>query len=217
MSKLIDLTGQTFGRLTVIKRVENAKNNKAQWLCQCSCGKQKIIKSSNLIRGATRSCGCIKEEKRLGELHNSRLHRIWNNMKQRCSNPKNTNYVHYGKRGITVCKEWIDFKPFYNWALSNGYKDTLSIDRIDVNGNYEPNNCRWVNNKTQSLNRTNNRIININGEAKTLTEWCDIYNIDKKLVYDRLERNWDEVKAIITPKRKGNYKNQFTCERYRNV
>ena len=153
MSKLIDLTGQTFERLTVIKRVENAKNNKAQWLCQCSCGKQKIIKSSNLIRGATSSCGCIKEEKRLGELHNSRLHRIWNNMKQRCLNPKNTNYVHYGKRGITVCKEWIDFKPFYNWALSNGYKDTLSIDRINVNGNYEPLNCRWATYKEQNNNK----------------------------------------------------------------
>lgn len=136
-------------------------------------------------------------------------------MKQRCSNPKNTNYKHYGKRGITVCKEWLNFKPFYNWALSNGYEDSLSIDRIDVNGNYEPNNCRWVDNKTQSLNRTNNRIININGEDKTLTEWCDIYNIDKKLVYDRLERDWDEVRAIITPPKKGNYRNQYTINKTR--
>ena len=209
MTKFIDLTGQKFGKLTVIKRAENNNRGQTQWLCQCECGNKKIILGNNLKNGTTKSCGCIQKEHRLkgfNKTHgntNTRLYRAWVHIKSRCYNIKVKDYKNYGGRGIIMCDEWLnDFMSFYNWAMANGYQDNLTIDRIDVNGNYEPNNCRWVDMKTQQNNRTNNNIICINGERKTLSNWLEYFNLRKDTYYRRIKAGWDTQKALITKTRK---------------
>lgn len=133
-------------------------------------------------------------------LRHTRQFRIWNNLLTRCYNSKFHAYKYYGARGITVCDEWKnDFKAFYDWSMSNGYSDDLTIDRINNNGNYEPTNCRWVTVKTQSNNRRSNHNVNINGETRTLTEWCESYGINYRTVQDRLKRGWNVEKALTTP------------------
>ena len=133
-------------------------------------------------------------------LKNTRLFRIWSNLLSRCYNSNFHDYKYYGARGIIVCDEWInDFKALYNWAMSNGYSDELTIDRIDVNGNYSPDNCRWATVKTQSNNRRNNHYVNINGVVKTLSEWCELYAINYRTVQDRLKRGWNIEKALKEP------------------
>ena len=163
MSKLKDLTGQKFNHLTVIERAENDQQGKARWLCRCACGNIKIILGDSLRSGKTTSCGCVHSEisKRMQKQncvkHNKSftpLYKIWRCMKQRCYYSKNISYRYYGERGIKICDEWLnDFEPFYNWAITNGYKEGLSIDRINVDGNYEPSNCRWATAKEQANNR----------------------------------------------------------------
>ena len=160
MSNFVDLTGKQFGRLTVVNRVEN-KKSKPAWFCRCDCGKEKVIISCALKRGITLSCGCYRDERVKSTntkhgLKKTRLYNIWINMKQRCYNNRNPKYPIYGKRGISICSQWLkNFITFYNWAILNGYKDTLTIDRINVNGNYEPNNCRWITNQEQQRNKRN--------------------------------------------------------------
>lgn len=166
MSSLIDITGDRFGRLTVIRREANSKGGQARWLCKCDCGKDTIVLGTELRRGHTTSCGCLalEQSKINGSKvkHSqsfSRQYHVWRGMKIRCYNPKAKDYKNYGGRGIKVCDEWLnDFKTFYDWAMANGYRDDLSIDRIDVNGNYEPSNCRWATAKEQANNRRKVRI-----------------------------------------------------------
>lgn len=165
MGKMIDLTGQRFGRLQVIQRAENI-HNEAAWLCKCDCGQEATIRGYSLRSGATKSCGCLENENRdKGLAHlihggrQTRLYSIWCGMHKRCYNPNCRSYANYGGRGISICNEWLrDFTSFRDWALSHGYSDTLSIDRIDVDGNYEPSNCRWASAKEQANNRRPRRI-----------------------------------------------------------
>ena len=150
---LIDLTGQRFGRLEVLKY-----NGNSRWKCKCDCGKIVYPKGGNLRKGYIHSCGCLRKEV-TGDNHRThgetrtRLYRIWKAMRKRCNNPNDSCYYLYGGRGITVCKEWSQYEPFKLWALNNGYSEELSIDRIDPNGNYEPANCRWATAKEQVINR----------------------------------------------------------------
>lgn len=131
---------------------------------------------------------------------NTRLFSIWANMVTRCYNPNATGYKKYGGRGITICDEWRDnFEVFYDWSMSNGYSDELTIDRINNDGNYEPTNCRWATVKTQSNNRGSNHYVNINGVVRTLTEWCELCGINYRTVQDRLKRGWSVEKALFTP------------------
>lgn len=126
-----------------------------------------------------------------------RLYKIWDSMKERCLNKNNKDYVRYGLRNIEICTEWLqNFVSFYNWAIANGYQDNLTIDRIDNNGNYEPNNCRWVEQKTQQRNKRSNKLITYNNETHCISEWAEIKNIPRKCLEYRI-RNWDNLDKIF--------------------
>ena len=160
--KFNDLTGMKFGRLTVMKKMPNNGNNKVVWLCKCDCGNETVVIGSRLYTGKTKSCGCLTREKtierstRHGYVH-SKLYNTRLRMIRRCTNPKDKDYSYYGGRGIKVCSEWLDKEKgvvvFCEWAKANGYKESLTLDRIDVNGDYSPNNCRWVTMTVQGNNR----------------------------------------------------------------
>lgn len=192
MGKFIDLTGQKFGKLTVLKRIDDHITKGGQhftmYLCKCDCGNEIKVLAHRLRQGKTQSCGCLKKEaqKRLIKFNtthnnsNTRLYRIWSHFKGRCNNPKDRAYEKYGGRGIKICEEWQEFEPFYNWAMANGYNDTLTIDRIDVNGNYEPNNCRWTSYKTQARNRRITKTVFYNGKEYILGELAEMLQRDYK-------------------------------------
>lgn len=162
MGKFRDLTGLRFCKLVVLERCKmNTNTGKPQWDCVCDCGNHTVVSSSQLVSLRTRSCGCLVREKHFRKyppnLTESRLFRIWNGMKQRCRDVNAINYKHYGGKGIRVCDEWREnFQTFYDWAMANGYRDDLTIDRIDPKKNYEPSNCRWATMKEQQNNRSNN-------------------------------------------------------------
>lgn len=162
MGSVIDMTGEKYGRLTVISYIPISRG-KSKWLCQCDCGNETFVTRSNLVMGKIRSCGCMKKEmignlnKKHGMRH-TRLYRIWLNMKTRCHNPNYKESDRYMERGISICSEWDDdFTKFYEWSMNNGYADNLTIDRINNDGNYEPSNCRWVTRSVQNRNRGKRR------------------------------------------------------------
>ena len=195
---LIDLTGQRFGRLTVIGLDTERSTKKTYWICQCDCGNVKSARSDCLKSGAIVSCGCRKKEQDKQNLtkhyshmqSGTRLYETWQGMKKRCYNDHDSRYANYGGRGIKVCDEWKnDFAAFYEWALNNGYSENLTIDRINVDGDYEPNNCRWADRKTQCNNRTSNIKIKIGNATKSMQEWCEIFELDPKKIRARYNRN----------------------------
>lgn len=196
--RCIDMIGQRFGKLIVVSRAENDKKGQARWLCQCDCGGSTITTRYNLITGQTKSCGCILRSPRTTE-SDRRLSGVHSNMKSRCSNPNNTHYKYYGGRGITVCEEWQHVDKFREWAYNNGYKPGLTIDRIDVNGNYEPSNCRWVTMQEQQFNKTDSHLITYKGETKCLAEWENQLGIDHRTILARLNNGWTVEQALFTP------------------
>lgn len=199
-----DLLGKRFGKLVVIAPAKS-ENGKTRWLCKCDCGNEKIIITQVLGKN-TNSCGCLQQQNRK-EIHithnmtGTRIYNIYRGIKQRCYNTNNQRYNYYGARGIKMCDEWKnDFMVFYNWSMQNNYNDDLSIDRINVDGDYEPNNCRWVNIKKQANNRSTNRYIAYNNETHTLKEWSEILNISYYVLNNRINRdNWSVQKAFTTP------------------
>lgn len=194
---IIDLTGQRFGRLVVLRREKTLKRGISRWLCQCDCGEQTVTSTGSLRSGLTRSCGCLHREAAREQglksathgLTETRLYRVWGNMKTRCYNKRNRNYARWGARGITVCDEWrSDFQAFYDWAMANGYEDGLSIDRIDNDRGYSPDNCRWATPEQQANNTRKTTSIECNGEAYTLAQWSKKLGIDKTTLFYRLKR-----------------------------
>lgn len=195
-----DLTGQVFGRLTVMYYAEK-RNNQACWLCRCKCGAEKIIRSSNLKSGHTKSCGCLKEQgynRTHGRRHTPE-YCSWTGMIQRCHNPKSCQYSHYGGRGIDVCRQWRNsFEAFFEDMGDRPSKEH-TIDRIDNSKGYSPDNCKWATRKEQSRNRRSNRIVNHNGKSQTVTEWSEELGISYGAILARLNRGWSTEKALTTP------------------
>lgn len=205
MRKPIDLTGQQLGRLTVIERAGSDKRRNALWVCQCECGDKVIARACDLKSGHTTSCGCFKRERQLASAtkhggKKTRLYHIWEGMKSRCLNRAERSYKDYGGRGITVCEEWAQsFGAFRDWALANGYRDDLTIDRIDNDGNYCPENCHWATKKEQGNNRRSNRKITHNGETHTLTQWAELIGIKRETLSQRLRNGWSVERALAEP------------------
>lgn len=188
-----DLSGLKNGRLTVLRFYGKGAHSHNLWLCRCECGAEKIVSTGDLKK--THSCGCLAREltiKRNTTHGNSKhhLYRTWHHMCDRCGNPNNAAYKNYGGRGITVCSEWREnFAAFYEWSMTHDYKDGLTIDRIDVNGNYEPSNCRYVGTVIQSNNRRNNIFITYNGVTQTLAQWCKDLGLDYLKTYRAYRKN----------------------------
>ena len=204
----VDLSGTKFGRLIPIKKCDGNGN---VWLCRCECGKEVKISANKLINGGKKSCGCLHKDivSKLKLKHNKcnlRIYKIWANMKQRCTNHKNSRAKNYIDRGISLCKEWYDFISFYEWAINNGYKDELTIERVDVNRGYEPSNCIWITLERQAYNKTNTHWITYKGKTKSLTEWAIDLGIKKGTLKGRINSyGWDIEKALLTPVKKRRY------------
>lgn len=182
----IEMRGKKFGRLTVIEYAGTKGRRRTLWKCSCDCGNTVVVDGDHLRSGHTKSCGCINKE-RIAKLNykngfaNTRLQYAYLNMKNRCLRKNHHEYSYYGARGITICDEWLGCKGFENfcvWAISNGYRDDLSIDRIDNDKGYSPDNCRWVDRFVQANNKRNNRYVKINSEIGTVANMARKYNID---------------------------------------
>lgn len=214
MGKFIDLTGMRFDRLTVVKRIENRVTPSGQckpmFECVCDCGNRVNVCGADLRSGHSRSCGCIQKEivssrSFVHGMKHTKLYETWIDMKKRCFNQKAQYYPIYGGRGITVCDEWKnDFQSFCVWAIANGYSDGLTIDRIDVNGNYEPLNCRWSTPKEQANNTRRNVMITYNEKTQTLAQWADETGVNYHTLWARIYTyKWDIDRAIGTSGKNG--------------
>lgn len=200
-SNFKDLTGTKIGRWSVIERAEDhitkSGTHFTMWKCKCDCGKEKVVYANALLNGKSKSCGCYGKERASIVCSNNfsnhkesktRLYKIWSYMKKRCLNKESSNYFNYGGRGISICDEWTQYDSFRDWAISNGYRDDLSIDRIDVNGNYCPSNCRWATSKEQSNNRRSTKYYTFDGETHTISEWAELVGVSYKCMYKRLSK-----------------------------
>lgn len=204
-----DLTGNVYGRLTVVSFSYRDKRSNSFWRCDCICGKQSTVRIGDLNSGNTTSCGCYREEQSNKALierstthgeTGTRLYNIWRGIKQRCRYEKFIGYEYYGGRGIDVCNEWHDsYECFRDWALSNGYEDNLTIDRIDNDGNYEPSNCVWSTYLEQANNRRDNNVITHNGHSKTVSQWAEHLGVNKSTLGMRLQSGWSESETLDKP------------------
>lgn len=186
-----DMKGQRFGRLVAIEHVGFASNCVTLWRCKCDCGNETIVRQGNLNSGTTRSCGCLdidrtKEANTTHGQSHTRIFNIWSKIKERCYNPKRPAYKNYGGKGVVMCDEWRnDFQTFYNWAMTNGYQDDLTIDRINSNGNYEPLNCRWLALSENVRLRNATAFIAIGELSLTIHDWAIRLNMDPATLMSR--------------------------------
>ncbi len=198
-----DYTGLKFNRLKALHRYEeNIRTRHPKWVFQCDCGNTVVAYIDNVVGGKTKSCGCLHTEtlQKRNQKHGlprNRLYFIWKTMRQRCSDPNKEHYERYGGRGIAVCDEWEDFAVFHKWAMANGYNDSLTLDRIDNNGNYEPSNCRWITHKEQMQNTKTTIFVEVNGERHSLSEWADISGTSHSTIYKRLKKGWTPMQAVF--------------------
>lgn len=208
-----DLIGQRFGRLVVTGRAGSLLDGRSTWYCDCDCGKTRVIKAGRqLTVGDAKSCGCLKQEKdaarrthgqtRVGpEKKEARMHYIWRAMIARCHRTTATDYARYGGRGITVCDRWRT--SYENFVADMGdVPDGYSIDRIDSNKGYYPENCRWIPLGEQARNRRNNTMLTYQGQTRCMSEWAELLNLDKTTIRYRLKQGWSVEKALSTPPKK---------------
>lgn len=206
---VIDLTGRKFGRLTVIERGQTSKAGMPRWICQCECGNIRLVQGEQLRGGRSQSCGCYAREQtskraRIHGQRNTALYNVWDAMKQRCMNPKSKAWKYYGGRGVSICEEWQhNFETFNKWANDNGYQKGLTIDRIDVNGDYEPSNCRWVTMREQGKNKRCNVSLTYKGETKLISEWAKELGLNYSTIQWRHKRGWSDEDCITGRTKKG--------------
>ena len=219
------MIGRRFGRLVVLSRADdrilNCGKRRILWNVRCDCGNERVVGTHSLFSGETQSCGCLGRE-RVGNAHRkhgqsgTRLYNLWNTIKARCEYATVNGYKNYGGRGIKVCDEWRNnYQAFRDWAYENGYdenapKGQYTIDRIDVNGNYEPSNCRWIDNKTQQNNRRNNHFLELNGEKHTVKEWSEITGLKTVTILSRIQRGWDTQRVLQDPLKINGHKYKHT-------
>lgn len=204
MGAVIDLRGKMFGRLQVVERCGSEPSGSALWLCRCDCGNECKVSSSNLRKKHTQSCGCLQRERTSAALtkhgkRHTKLYAVWNSMIGRCNRKNSTAFRDYGGRGISVCEEWMCFPAFHEWAIKSGYREGLSLDRIDVNGNYEPGNCRWASRVVQANNTRKNVFLECFGQSHTASEWSRIYGIKYATLLKRVRKGWSVEDALTTP------------------
>lgn len=210
MGKYRDLTGERFGRLTVVGQAGRGNSKQILWKCECDCGGTAIVPTYHLNSGHTKSCGCHRRETatEVGAQHKkhgmtgNRMYRIWRGMRQRCMDPNYHSFREYGGRGITICPAWGDFEAFRDWALANGYQDNLTLDRKDTNGPYSSENCRWATMTEQQNNKRNNRILTYDGETHTAPEWARMTGIPVTTIYNRMEYGWTAERILTEQPRK---------------
>lgn len=190
-----DITGKRFGRLTAIEFAGRDGEGKTKWLCRCDCGNEVVVDAWNLKSGHTKSCGCLIAENfssanKTHGLSKEKIYPVWKSMRARCNNPNSFAYKYYGERGISVCDEWNnDFQTFYDWAIDNGYDPSLSIDRINNDGDYSPDNCKWSTRFEQANNRRMCRQITYQGITHTMAEWARIFDVPYSGLRERIYRN----------------------------
>lgn len=206
MNKAPDITGKTINNWYVIKEAGRTKFNSITYLCRCLlCGNEKIVDGHTIRKGTSKSCGCLKSIKKEGARSRERLYKIWIGIKIRCYNKNSKTYRYYGGRGITMCDEWNDYEKFKTWAYENGYDDSLSpymctIDRLDPNGNYSPDNCAWHNTKEQANNKRNNVYITFNNQTHTIAQWAEITGIRVGTLRNRISvMRWPIERALTEP------------------
>ena len=210
MTQILDLTGQRFGRLVVIQ-YSHSKNG-AFWKCMCDCGNESVVKGAHLRYGSHKSCGCGSKEaarrnadagreaRRVPYLYPRKMKDMYKNMQARCYDPSNKRWANYGARGIKICDEWLnDIRAFYKWVSENGYEPGLTIDRIDVNRDYEPDNCRFATLLVQMNNTTRNRWLTWNDVTLTVADWGRKLGVDSHAIQHRVDRKWPIERIFTQP------------------
>lgn len=201
MSKFIDITGKRFNKLTVVS-LHKKENGKVTWKCICDCGNITYVRGGNLKSGAVKSCGCINHipKNRTHGESQTPLYRHWRAMKYRCESPNSHAYKWYGAKGVKVCDEWQTYEGFKKWVEETRPHESYTVERIDVNGDYSPQNCTWIPLSKQPNNRTMNVQITYQGKTMNLSEWCTELHLDYKLIHNRIHKlGWTFEKAVNTP------------------
>jgi hypothetical protein len=201
----IDITGEKYGMLTVIKQNGHGKSGRIVWLCKCDCGNVVSVRGNDLRTGRTISCGCYKRAitsitKTTHGDSGKRLYNIWRDVVRRCKDKNNPRNKNYGMRGIDICCEWANsYESFKEWSLYNGYADNLSIDRINNNGDYKPTNCRWTTRKVQNNNKRVNRLLTHNGETLSIKLWAEKIHMNYQTLVGRINKKWPVEKSLTEP------------------
>lgn len=196
--------GKQYGRWTVLSFSHRASGKRQMYVCKCACGTVRPVSIAAIKNGHTISCGCLQKEvarklkTKHGDIH-TRLYKIWQDMRCRCKYPSSKYYYMYGGAGIFVCPEWDNYEIFRHWALTHGYDDTLSIDRIDGKKNYEPTNCRWITMKQQQRNKRTNRLITLGNKTQCVTDWCEELHLNRNTINKRLRLGWPAEIALLAP------------------
>lgn len=203
-NRIKDITGIKYNLLTAVNRIGSNKHNQSIWLCLCDCGIYKKALIGDLNSGHLKSCGCLNIQSRIkthtthGLSKKNKLYKVWDAMKARCYNKNHRSYKNYGGRGIFVCKDWQNYENFHVWSISAGYMDGLSIDRVDNDRGYSPDNCKWVEMKEQVRNRRITKTLEYNGELKPLAEWCEVFELDYHKTNQKLLKGWTFEKVLLS-------------------